>query len=281
MKKITAILILTIVGFCLLTCDQVSKKVILSYKYKSGTILEYSRVEKGNVRKFAGDSIIAETAHESHKRMIMTVKNVVDDSIAVVGDVTITKSRVVDKLTQEVADTTYENEEWVFHIAPSGRVVDFVLPPKDAENEGLVEYLRNVFEQGSTAFPSYEVSVGHRWTHSSNVVLDDKEMEASMTHEVKSFVREHGYDCAVIEYEGNLVLPIGPCPVDTTILGGFDHGVAKGVIYFAYKEGFEVLLKERYTVNGTRYNLVDGRKVEQEVEVEFEIESALVSIKKP
>jgi len=117
--------------------------------------------------------------------------------------------------------------------------------------------------------------VGRSWTQNTLVALPNETLEASTTYKLSSFAREAGYDCVLIEYAGNLIIPFGPSPDDSTQRSGIDHISTEGVMYFAYKEGLVVLQRERYILNGDRQSICDSThemvtsKVKAETDVEF------------
>ncbi len=127
-------------------------------------------------------------------------------------------------------------------------------------------------------FPTGEISVGFNWTQSAKVMMPSQTMEASTTYEVKSLVREMGYDCAVIEFTGNLIIPIEPDPADSIQVSGVDKIETTGKLYFAYKDGLVVLQRERWVVDGTRnYTEKKGKPKERTIAMQTDVEYALQS----
>ncbi len=168
----------------------------------------------------------------------------------------------------------YESERTtIITTLPNGKITDARFA--DIKDQPKMRYIMNYYEQGLPVFPAGEKPVGYSWTQTTKVVLPDESMEASTTFLIKSLVREGGYDCAVIEYEGNLVIPIEPNPKDSTLRGGLDRIKSKGLMYFAYKEGIVVSQVESWVVDGDRTRLKDGKMVSFKVAVEYETEYAL------
>ena len=175
-------------------------------------------------------------------------------------------------------DTVTHERELNLHVAPSGKVVKvgFI----SDTDEALISYLKNYFEQAWPEFPQGELPIGYNWTQTAKVVMPDETLEASTTYEIKSMVREAGYDCAVIDYKGNMVIPVLPREKKSTIISGIDRIASEGVIYFAYKEGFVVLQRENWTIDGERLEKSEGKEVEYRLAVEVISDYVLASVVK-
>jgi len=277
LRKITAIIAVLIVGLCLQTCDRGGKKITLRTKYKPGMKLAFEQVTRGSVLVRSGDSTIHDRTSEITTEQELYVRRMVDDTVAEVVDNRIYHYKHFDKVDSSAADTIEAGPELALYITPSGRVVDFEFTSE--EHQGSGTYLKNFYEQGMPVFPEGEISQGYTWTQSYKVISEGEEMTASMTYEIKSFARERGYDCVVIGYDGNLILPIEAKPQDTTQRHGVDRVTARGVIYFAYKEGFVVLERERWILDGDRYTLEKGEERALKVAIEYDIEYVLKRFK--
>ena len=101
-------------------------------------------------------------------------------------------------------------------------------------------------------------------------------MEASTTYNVKSFVKENGYDCVILEFTGNLLIPIEANPDDESQRQGIDRISSKGQLYFAYNEGFVVLQKEKWISRGDRTKITNSEIEEYKIESEYDVEFKLV-----
>ena len=279
MKKITAILILVIAGLILATCEQGDKKVRLRIKYKPEMKLTYEQLAKGNVLVRAGDSVVRDRVNEITTSLELYVRRIVDDSTAEVVQNMSYRYKSFDRIDSTQTDTVEQGHEMILYIAPNGRVVDLEFTSEEAQSS--TAYLKNFYDQGMPVFPSGEISQGYNWTQTYKVILEDEEMEASTTYEIKSFAREHGYDCAVIAYDGNLILPIEGCPKDSTLRHGIDRVSATGLMYFAYKEGFVIFQRERWLLDGDRHKVVDGKPTVYNVTVEYDVVFSLKELHRP
>jgi hypothetical protein len=148
--------------------------------------------------------------------------------------------------------------------------------PED-EDYTSVQYIKNYYEQGMPVFPARELAPGDSWTQTTKVVLPGEPMEASVSYKVTALVREAGYDCAVIECDGQLFIPIEPNPKDTVQRTGLDNIKSTGKLYFAYKEGMVVLQRERWVIDRHRKLILPDKTEEFREAVELDVDFALKS----
>ncbi|MEW5994326.1 MAG: hypothetical protein AB1744_08010, partial [Candidatus Zixiibacteriota bacterium] len=172
-----------------------------------------------------------------------------------------------------VTETVEETRRLELHVTPNGKVleVSFI----DHDDYAGIQYLKNYYEQGLPVFPSHELTPGASWTQTTRVILPGEPMAASMTYRVVSLVREAGYDCAVIECEGDMIIPVESDPADTIRRSGLDRIESTGRLYFAYKEGAVVLQRERRVIDRERTKTVKGKTEEFREAIELDIEFAL------
>jgi len=253
---VTACLAL-LVALALTTCDQGTKKVKIRLKFKPGMNLAYQQVTRGliQVADPARQSTLSKEYVETTMDINQLVRRVLEDSAAEVITSQKWQRRVRNLLDQTTTDTVREDPEegksLIEYVKPNGRMVGIECVSDTAK--GDLEYLKEYYEQGSAVFPDAEVGQGYSWTQTSTVVLPDGPVEASTTYTVKSFARERGYDCVVVEYDGVMILPL---PLHTgekyDVISGVDNITSKGHLYFAYKEGIMVLFRERWVLHSDR-----------------------------
>jgi hypothetical protein len=270
LRKITAALILLLAVLSLIVCEQGGKKVRLLFKYKPGMTLRYRQETKGTVRVFTGDSTIRDLTRQTITDVEHHVRRIIDDSTAEIVENKEYEFHTFNRIDSSRTDTVEQGKELVLYVAPNGKIVD--LEVTGSTDTAYTEYLRNFYEQGMPVFPANPISQGYKWTQTYKVVLEGEEMEASTTYEAKMFARERGYDCVVLDYDGNLILPI-----KTSATEGYkEHGVNRinttGVMYFAYKEGFVVLQKERWVMDGDRTRMhASGKNEGYQIAVEYDV----------
>ena len=278
MKKIIFTLTILILIALYFGCTQGEKKIMLSYKYVPGTILTYEQNSHRTTKVLETDSVV-----EDYKSSyIIHIEQEIIDFKENVGQIKEASSWTHKKKNPDDStkiDTIETTREIDFFVQTNGKIVDIQFPPD--RDDSYTTYVKNYFEQGMPQFPAYEIPVGYSWTQTTKVVLPDETMEASTNYSIKSLVRERGYDCAVIEYEGNLLIPIVKSPKDSTQRHGLDKIQATGMIYFAHKEGFIVLQRERMVIDGYRNMIEEGEEKIYQLAIEADTDFALKKVEKP
>jgi hypothetical protein len=153
------------------------------------------------------------------------------------------------KVKRKTKEYTYS-----LHVAPNGKVLEFEMV---GDNSPTWErYSRSFYEQGVPVFPDEEITIGYTWTQKATVTLPNNETaQAGTTYRVKGTAKKMGYDCAIIEYKGNLVLPIFPNPKDSISIQGVDMIEMSGILYFGYDVGMSVGSEEsRRVVSERQYD---------------------------
>ncbi len=274
MKRLTAIVIIPLVAaFLTAGCTQGDKKIVLRYKFEPGLKLSYEQVTKRSATVVQADSTTKESSMTFTVHVEQLVKRMLPDSIAEIVEVSAWTYERPSEEDSSITETVEESRELLLQARPDGKVLEVRF--RHDENYSHIRYIRNYYEQGIPVFPSHEVSPGYAWTQTTKVVLPQEPMEASMTYRVKSLVREAGYDCAVIEYDGDLVIPLDPNPQDSVQRTGLDRIKSDGLLYFAYKEGMVVLQREHWLVDRLRRKTVSGETKEHTEAVELDIDYML------
>lgn len=275
MKRITACLLLVAVAVTatLVACQQGPKTITLRYKYEPGVTLTYDQTAKRNYKVMENDSLVRESSMSIEARVIQLIKSVNDDGSA---DVLETDQWFYDRPSKEDStkmEKITEERRMLIQVKPDGDIVDVKF--LDEVSFSSRAYLKNYLEQAMPVFPQGELSPGFSWTQSAKVMMPDESMEASTTYRFKTLVREAGYDCAVIEYEGNLIIPILPEPGDSIQVSGVDNIKTTGKLFHAYKEGMVVLQRERWVVDGTRNVTKGGKTSHRSITMETDVDFSL------
>jgi hypothetical protein len=141
--------------------------------------------------------------------------------------------------------------------------------PHDTSSIERIEYIKKLYEQLAPRYPDLPVSDGYKWSNNIKVMLQDGETrDAVTTYTIKGFVKEAGYDCVIIEFEGNTIVPFQSeyksKKGDGTVLETrIDKRKSKGVSYLAYKEG--IIIKDDYSYE----SLSEGTKVTADGEIKI------------
>jgi len=254
-------------------CTQGDKKIKLTLKWEPGMTLDYEQVTKRSFKAYRADSLVSEGFTTYSIKVAQEVKNVGSDGIADVIESSAWTIVRPGKEDSAVMDTSTYEREMILKIKPNGKIVDFSFAKE--EETSSAAYVKNYYEQGIPVFPSVEMSPGKEWTQETRVVLPEESLEASTTYRIKSLAREAGYDCALIEYEGNLVIPIVPDTKDSVWRAGIDRVSSTGIMYFAYKEGVVVLQRERWVIDGERRESKGADTVQTRIASEVDSEYVL------
>jgi len=87
-------------------------------------------------------------------------------------------------------------------------------------------------------FPDEKISTGYTWTQKTPVDLPSGDTTtASMTYKIKGTTQKMGYNCAIIEYNGTVVLPLFRDPQDTTAFEMVDWIEMSGILYYGIDIG--------------------------------------------
>ncbi|MFZ5979619.1 MAG: DUF6263 family protein [Candidatus Zixiibacteriota bacterium] len=250
MIRKTVIITCLLLAVLLFSCEQGTKKVSLKFKHQPGLALKYKLSQKHHMQVLEGDSVTKENSSETEIIIEHNVKRIVDDTTAEIYEILRLVKEVVT--TKDTTITWDEQKEWgrILYTAPNGKIIDIEF--SDETSDYSKEYIKDLYEQGMPVFPSGEFATGDTWTQTTKVHLENDQYDASMKYTVKSFAREKGYDCVLIDYDGNLIIPIMPYEMDGAVREGVNRVKMNGVMYFAYKEGVIVSIREHWDMEGDR-----------------------------
>ena len=128
-------------------------------------------------------------------------------------------------------------------------------------------------------FPTDKIKIGHKWTQSSTVELENGEMAHSgTTYTVKGTARKLEHDCVILEYKGKLMLPYIPESKDSTEARGHDQIEMNGLLYIDYKAGILVSSEERRRIISIRSRYRDNKLIEHTAESDEMVSSSLKKI---
>lgn len=275
MKTLTLLFISVFSMVVWIGCTQGDKTIQLKYKFTDGQRLVYSQKNHRKVKVVEGDSTIYEQTSTFDAAIDQSVTEVINDSTATILEVMAWSWESERKENDSVyTDTLSRERRLILTMFANGKVSD--LRYANGEEHGSLAYIKNYYEQGMPVFPASDISPGQSWSQSTKVILPNETMEASTTYKVRALARESGYDCAVIEYDGNLIIPVEPKAEDSTSRGGIDRIKSTGVIYFAYTEGFVVMQRERWVIDGVRRKVENGIESQYRMAVELDAEFVLI-----
>lgn len=253
---VKVIVISIVVGIYLAGCGSEQKQVRLAYKFAPDKI--YHFIYTSNISSVAYEDGNPVYSNDKTHQIAYT-QEVVEVIDSATGRLSFTYT-LDDKVE---APKTWNTQ---FVMASDGRVLDFF--PNEGTSDESLEYYRHLFEQAAPMYPDEPVYAGYTWRHTVKTILKEGSTDASTTYKIRSFVRESGFDCAVIEYKGNMIIPLsGSFSSDSTVItSGFDRIQIEGVAYFAYTEG--IIIREDENSHLVREGTVksDGETVEFRME---------------
>lgn len=273
MRRLTAIIAPIAAAVFVAGCTQGDKKISLRYKFEPGSKLTYEQLSKRNIKVTESDSTIKKGSTEFEMTVEQTVNRLLDDSTAEILEVAAWRYEKRNEKDSSVVDTIEERRELVLLVQPNGKVRDVRFSAEG--DHSRIRYIKNYYEQGMPVFPSHEVTPSYSWTQTTKVVLPEEAMEASMTYKVTSLAREAGYDCAVIECDGTMIIPLEPTSEDSVQISGLDRIKTTGLLYFAYKEGMVVLQRERWVIDRDRLKTFNGQTKKYKEAVEIDVDFML------
>jgi hypothetical protein len=223
-------------------CGSQKKEIRLAYKFPADRKYHFTYDSKISVNSFENNKLIYSDDKSFQMTYTQEVLKLIDSTTA---RLKYTYKLIGDSGHVAIRGIESSGDSWSTEcvMASNGKIVD--LPGDSLSNESL-EYYRRLFEQSAPIYPSESISEGYKWSHTFRVRLEDGLTDAVTTYTVKAFVREGGFDCAVIEYKGNMVIPLGKnCSGDkNAFTSGVDRIQVEGVAYFAYVEGIVVREEE-------------------------------------
>jgi hypothetical protein len=102
-------------------------------------------------------------------------------------------------------------------------------------------------------------------------------LDASTTYEVDEFIDIEGRKCAVIDYDGNLVLPFDVVEEDSTIRRGVDKVDVTGTIWFDYEHGYVFGQQEKTMITAERAKILPKEARSYTAYIEGELFFNLIS----
>lgn len=266
---------------CLTHCSSGEKKIQLRYKYVPGEKITYQQNSKRAIEVYIDDTL---STKYSKSVVLVTaveyeVRSVDENKTATIFERSVWSG--IERNLEDSArvDTIEYISERIQRVRMNGKLehIDF------GEDESVTSatYVRSYYDQGSPVFPSMEVSPGYTWTQNTKVILPDETYEASTTYLVKTLVREAGYDCALIRFDGTLILPIEINPEDSTRRHGLDRVTVTGTMYFAYKEGIVISVQEHWKVDGDRQMIKEGKDISYRISVDIDSDFVLKEFSRP
>jgi len=254
-------------GALLFQCTTEKKEVRLRLKFPPQQVLYWNVDYKKHTSVYEDDSLVVnEDKNMSH----VSREEVVEIIDSVKARLKLTSFYEYEKPDKDdstkkvkVTDTSI-----VFYVQDD-RGVNHDLTLEGKNDSALVEYNLRLYEQLAPRYPDQPISAGYTWSNSVKVMLKNGEInDATTTYRFKAFVREAGYDCAVVEFKGNTIVPYNhtyECGAQDIRI---DRRQYEGAFYLAYREGIIIRDEERYTFEAEGMRIKEGRQIDLKIKSE-------------
>jgi hypothetical protein len=252
MKKVfrpgNAALLFPVVLCLLIGCGNSPKEVRLQMKFTEGRELTYGLASE---QKISIDSpTIPADSSRTKGEMVQTVTEVFADGSARIKEASYWSWSEPDE--DGAVRVVSRDETMSYLMEASGKVSDLEII-SDGDAARWKEYAQSKLEQSQPTFPTEPVSLGYTWMQSVKIFMPDGEMlDAATTYTFSEFVEIDERKCAVIDYEGNLVLPFNVVETDSTIRRGVDKVDVTGTIWFDYVNGYVFSQHEKTMITAKR-----------------------------
>ncbi len=246
-RKFIAIIQAALCCLLIFGCAKETREVRLVYKFKPGQKRIYSNQIKSDSRIYEGKNLVSSSNLTYRSQLTEEVLSTTDSSTARIRLIDVSRQPNLYKKDTSDADTVTHKWTLEYLMNANGRVLE-IFPQNPHGNEWL-DYYKNYYEQALPVLPDIPVTPGYSWSQTVKLIIKDEgSTQVETTYRLKALAREAGYDCAIIEYQGNLVLPYRKTTPNGTEIERLDKARTKGTIYFAYKEGAIIRQDEVYEV---------------------------------
>lgn len=257
--------ILFLLSISLFQCGTEKKEVVLRLKFNENQSLRWAQTNKNHTEYFENDSLISTEDKNSTSESVESVMEILDENTA--------RLKLTYYYDRELPDKNDSSK--IIKVSDSSTIeyiqnihaVNLDIFPHDTISVDKIEYVKKLHQQLAPHYPDMPVTAGYSWSNNIKVMLQNGETNnAITTYTVKGFVKEAGYDCAIIEFVGNTIVPFqseyecedGSGKVLETRI---DKTKSQGTVYFAYKKGIIVKESQSYEFSskGTKVK-PDGEK---------------------
>ncbi len=243
-KTFPYFIIFLLLSIGLFQCGTEKKEVLLRLKFNENQKLRWLDKKNSYEEVFENDSLIKVTNNRWEREMVEEVVKIVDSVSARYRLTSYFEKTVPDK--NDSSKTLTIKDSTITEYLQNDRGVNLDIFPYDTSSLEELEYYKRLYRQMAPRYPDDPVSAGYVWSNNIKVMLEDGEIkDAVSTFKVKGFVREAGYDCVLMEYKSNIILPyhgeyIRTEDKEKVLETRIDRWEIEGTTYLAYKNGFTV-----------------------------------------
>ncbi len=260
---LTAIVLVMMLG----GCGTDKKEIKLAYKFDTGKKYHFVYNSQTSTTAYENDKLVYSGDSTFRVSYVQEAVEILDD----------TSARLRFTYTDENRGGISKTWSTEYVMSTNGEITG--LAADEEVTEESVEYYKKLLEQAAPMYPEEAVTEGFTWNHTVRILLDEGATDAKTTYKVKSFVREAGYDCAVIEYKGNMVIPLeADCISEKGAAVGHDKIEVEGAAYFAYTEGIVIKEEENSKLVREGTVTIEGQTTDFKIEEERSYTCTLTNI---
>lgn len=265
-RTITAILFVSASLLAFGSCGEQSRKIVIRYPHQMQYINHFKQEGTQKLQVWQGDSLVYSLSRSLNFDISQQVLRVLPDSSAAIEENSTMLLIGRNRKDTTVIDTMKEDRSFVLYEAPNGKIVDF--ETKGKYDSLTTAHFRSWYEQACPVFPDSAVGIGSTWANRNTVVVDSQNLQTSTSFKVRGFEQMRGYDCIVVDFFGNIILPLRVEKGDTMVRGGLDEIRVDGTFWFAWKEGFFAQQTQKETIVGRRDMIAKGKEFKRHYRIE-------------
>ena len=217
-------------------CSDESGPVMIALKFRPGQLFISESVRNSDFRKYIEDSLIESYPCTEYVQFTEKTLDTLPGGKGLLQWTTEMSRLQPDSLDSKVTDTV----RWSMTINTVQHADGYneFYSIADSSRLSLIDYYKRYLEQMSLILPDEPVGVGYEWDHTFKVILKNGEIkDASNHYKITGFEKKMGYDCAVIDRDAVLILPLQYVTQDSSAtLIQLTHVKFKSRTYLAYKE---------------------------------------------
>lgn len=246
-----------IVGLLIYGCGVEKKEIRLAFKFQTGQKQLYASAVKTSSQIYESGALIKSSDISFKSDVSEEVLSVDKNNEARIRLTDISKKVSINREDSTKLDTIAQSWSIEYLMTPNGKIADIF--SQNLSNINITNFYKNYYEQALPVFPEIPVAEGYSWSQTIKLIIkNEKPTKAETFYKIRAFVREAGYDCAIIEYKGNMILPFTGTDKDGNLVVKLEKINSEGVIYFGYSAGVIVSQEENYSVQTEGTKTKDG-----------------------
>ena len=245
------------------SCTEPPPKYTLRHYYGPiDTIFNYSLELERDVTSYRNDSLRHTSVMRVKGAMDFSTAGIEDDSIYTIMEKDLLE---IDQIVDDTGQATRLTRTVEYEIRQTylGEVLDAKVISGEIDAQ---EYVYQYFRQGAVVLPKEAIPIGHKWTQTYRVETETGDTVETKTHfKLKGQGTKSGYDCLIIEYQGEGYIPVRDIPGDTLQTFGHDKYISTGIVHMT-PDGLMISFEEKRRIDYQRRIIKDGREIHHKSE---------------